>query len=231
MKTNNMNIDTKIVTKIAIYFILAFGLTFFLNTMPNPLATYGYKVNLNVGLGPFLAAIIVSFFYKMPLLLNFFSKITWIRRIELIGMAIFFIGSFAKDILVNKTDYMFVLCGIVLALLYTLLEEAGWRMFLGKALEQYSFLTLFLVSTALWFSWHYAFQDENLLANPVKFLAMIAAGSAGMAQFYRLTKSWMIVALTHAVISVNLLTIIIFLVAVIGLIRLQEAKEKQSKIL
>ena len=226
-----MNIDTKIVTKIAIYFILAFGLTFFLNTMPNPLATYGYKVNLNVGLGPFLAAIIVSFFYKMPLLLNFFSKITWIRRIELIGMAIFFIGSFAKDILVNKTDYMFVLCGIVLALLYTLLEEAGWRMFLGKALEQYSFLTLFLVSTALWFSWHYAFQDENLLANPVKFLAMIAAGSAGMAQFYRLTKSWMIVALTHAVISVNLPTIIIFLVAVIGLIRLQEAKEKQSKIL
>ena len=231
MKTNNMNIDTKIVTKIAIYFILAFGLTFFLNTMPNPLATYGYKVNLNVGLGPFLAAIIVSFFYKMPLLLNFFSKITWIRRIELIGMAIFFIGSFAKDILVNKTDYMFVLCGIVLALLYTLLEEAGWRMFLGKALEQYSFLTLFLVSTALWFSWHYAFQDENLLANPVKFLAMIAAGSAGMAQFYRLTKSWMIVALTHAVISVNLPTIIIFLVAVIRLIRLQEAKEKQSKIL
>ena len=226
-----MNIDTKIVTKIAIYFILAFGLTFFLNTMPNPLATYGYKVNLNVGLGPFLAAIIVSFFYKMPLLLNFFSKITWIRRIELIGMAIFFIGSFAKDILVNKTDYMFVLCGIVLALLYTLLEEAGWRMFLGKALEQYSFLTLFLVSTALWFSWHYAFQDENLLANPVKFLAMIAAGSAGMAQFYRLTKSWMIVALTHAVISVNLPTIIIFLVAVIRLIRLQEAKEKQSKIL
>ena len=231
MKMNNMNIDTKIVTKIAIFFVLAFGLTFFLNTMPNPLATYGYKVNLNVGLGPFLAAIIVSFIYKAPLLLSLFSKIAWIRNIEFAGVAIFVIGSFVNEITAGKTNYMFIVFGIILALLYTLLEEAGWRMFLGKALEQYSFLTLVLVSTVLWFLWHYAFQDENLLANPLNFLAMIAAGSAGMAQFYRLTKSWMIVALTHAVISVNLPTIIIFLVAVIGLIRLQEAKVKRDEII
>ena len=116
----------------------------------------------------------------------------------------------------------------MLALLYTLLEELGWRVFLGNELGKYSFLTIFLVSTLLWFFWHYSFNDENLMANPLQFLALIAGGSAGMAQFYRQTKSWMIVALTHAVISVNLPTLIVFLVVTIGLLRFQETKIKQA---
>lgn len=64
------------------------------------------------------------------------------------------------------------------------------------------------------------------MANPLQFLGLIAAGSAGMAQFYRQTKSWMIVSLTHAVVSVNLPTLIIFLVVTIGLLKFHEIKTK-----
>ena len=68
------------------------------------------------------------------------------------------------------------------------------------------------------------------MSNPLQFLGLIAGGSAGMAQFYRQTKSWMIVALTHAVISVNLPTLIIFLVVIIGLLKFYETKITKTNI-
>ena len=221
--------DKQITMKITVFFILAFGISYFLNLLPNPLVAYGFKVNLNYAFGPFLAAILVSYFHKTPLRLKLLSETSWIRNVELIGLAIFFVGSFLNATKTGNANYSLIIFSAIFALVYTLLEEAGWRVFLGNELAKYSFLTIFLVSTVLWFSWHYSFRDENLLANPLQFLGMIAVGSAGMAQFYRQTKSWMIVALTHAVISVNLPTLIIFLVAVIGLLRLQEAKAVESK--
>ena len=216
--------DKQITVKITVFFILAFGISYFLNLLPNPLLAYGIKTNLNCALGPFLAAILVSIFHKTPLRLKLLSETSWIRNVELIGLAIFFVGSFLNATKAGNANYSLIIFSAIFALVYTLLEEAGWRVFLGNELAKYSFLTIFLISTVLWFAWHYSFRDENLLANPLQFLGMIAVGSAGMAQFYRQTKSWLIVALTHAVISVNLPTLIIFLVAVIGLLRLQEAK-------
>ena len=226
MQINKLNLDKTIVTKITLFFILAFGISYFLNMFSNPLSLYGFRVNLNYAFGPFLAAIIVSFLYKTPLKPKFFSETIWIRKIEFIGLGIFFISTIISTIKSGNTNYSVIIFGTILALVYTLLEELGWRVFLGNELAKYSFLTIFLISTVLWFTWHYSFRDENLMANPLQFLGLIAAGSAGMAQFYRQTKSWMIVALTHAVISMNLPTIIIFLVVTIGLLKLQENKTK-----
>jgi hypothetical protein len=192
------------------------------------LTPYGFKVNLNYAFGPFLAAIIVSYLYKTSLKLRLFNENIWVRKIELIGLGIFFIGSIFSIIKSGNTNYPLIIFGTILALLYTLLEELGWRVFLGNELGKYSFLTIFLISTMLWFFWHYSFSDENLLANPLQFLGLIAGGSAGMAQLYRQTKSWIIVALTHAVISVNIPTLIIFLVVTIGLLKFHETKIKQN---
>lgn len=228
MEIDKLSFDKTIASKVALYFILAFGISYFLNLLSNPLTLYGFKVNLNYAFGPFIAAIIVSFLYKNSLKLRLFSETTWIRKIEFVGLGIFFIGTIYNAIKLGNTNYSIIILGAILALLYTLLEELGWRVFLGNELGKYSFLTIFLISTILWFTWHYSFRDENLMANPLQFLGLIAVGSAGMAQFYRQTKSWMIVALTHAVISVNLPTLIIFLVAIIGLLRLQETKNKQA---
>ena len=230
MEINKFNLDKTIVTKITSFFILAFGISYFLNLLSNPLALYGLKVNLNYAFGPFLAAIVVSYLYKTPLKLKLFSETIWIRKIEFIGLGIFFISTIISTIKSGNTNYSVIIFGTILALVYTLLEELGWRVFLGNELGKYSFLTIFLISTVLWFIWHYSFRDENLMANPLQFLGLIAAGSAGMAQFYRQTKSWMIVALTHAVISMNLPTIIIFLVVIIGLLKLQENKTKQAEV-
>lgn len=213
--------------------MLAFGSSYFLNSLPNPLALYGLKANFNYGFGPFLSAILISYLYKTPLKLRLFSKTTWIRRIEFVGLGIFFIGTFINAILSGDTNYSLIILWLVFALLYALLEELGWRVFLGNELSKFSFLTVVLLTTVLWFTWHYSFRGRLIMANPVQFLGMIAAGSAGMAEFYRKTKSWLIVALTHAVVNANvpnLPTLIVFLAVIIGLLKLQEAKNKQANV-
>ena len=223
-------LDRKLITKISLFFSLAFGISYLLNLIQNPLALLGFKVNLNYAFGPFLSAIFVAILYKTPLSLRLFSEINWIRKIELIGLGIFFTGSITGFILAGKTDYLMILSTVFLSLIYTLLEELGWRVFLGNELRKYSFWVIVIVSTVLWFFWHYSFGDENLLSNPAQFLGLIAAGSAGMAQFYKLTKSWMLVAITHAVISLNIPTIVVFLVVTIGLLKWQEKQELKIKL-
>lgn len=225
---NKSNFDKQIALKISLYFIVAFSISYFLNLLPNPLVNYGIKTNLNYAFGPFLSVIIVSLIFKIPLKLNLFSNLDWVRKIEYIGLIIFFIGAIAQPLVSGNTNYLLLIAGILLALIYTLLEEFGWRVFLGNELEKNPFLTIFIISTILWFFWHYSFNDENLLANPLQFLALIAGGSAGMAMFYKQTKSWIIVALTHAVISVNVITLVVFLVVTIGLLRLQDLKTKKQ---
>jgi hypothetical protein len=222
--------DKVVFTKIILYFILAFGISYFLNSLPNPLYSYGIKMNINYGFGPFLSALIVSYMYKSPLKMRLFSKTTWIRRTELIGLAIFSIGTITNSIIAGSTNYLLIILSLFLSLLYTLLEELGWRVFLVNELNKYSFLTVFLISTTLWFIWHYSFLEKNIMAHPLQFLILIAAGSAGMIQFYRQTKSWMIVALTHAVVSVNLPTIVIFLVVTVGLLRFHKSDDSKVAI-
>ena len=224
MKINEFRFDKNTITKISSFFVIAFVLSYLLNLLPNPLTSFGYKTNLNYGFGPFVSSVIVCYLYKKPVQLKLFSDNPWIRKIELIGLGIFFIGSFIGYIKTGKSDYTYITFGILLSLVYTLLEEAGWRVFLGNELGKYSFAVVFGISTILWFLWHYSFKDENLLANPLQFLGMIAIGSAGMAQFYKQTKSWLIVALTHAVISVNLPTFIIFLAMIIGFLKYKEMR-------
>ena len=137
MEINKLNFDKKIATQIILFFVLAFGISYFLNLLLNPLASYGFKVNLNYAFGPFLAAIIVSYLHKIPLKLRPFSEISWIRKIEFIGLGIFLIGSFVSTIKSGYTNYSLIIFGTVLALLYTLLEELGWRVFLGNELSKY----------------------------------------------------------------------------------------------
>ena len=223
-------LDKKLITKISLFFVLAFGISYLLNLIQNPLVSLGFRVNLNYAFGPFLSAIFVAILYKTPLSLRLFSEIKWIRKIEFIGLGIFFTGSMAGFILAGKTDYLMLLPTVFLSIIYTLLEELGWRVFLGNELRKYSFWVIVIVSTILWFFWHYSFGDENLLSNPAQFLGLIAAGSAGMAQFYKLTKSWMLVAITHAVISLNIPTIVVFLVVTIGLLKWQEKQELKIKL-
>ena len=230
MGTSKLNFDKAVALKITLYFVLAFGISYSLNLLPNPLASSGLKVNLNPGFGPFLSAIIVSYLYKTPLKLRLFSKTTWVRTIEFIGLGIFFIGTIVSNIISGSTNYFLITLWPVFALLYTLLEELGWRVFLGKELGKYSFLTIVLTSTVLWFTWHYSFHERHLTENPLQFLGLIAIGSAGMAEFYRKTKSWMIVALTHAVINLPSPTLIIFFVVTIGLLKFYETKNKKANV-
>lgn len=233
METRTLNFDKAVTIKIILYFVLAFGISYFLNLLPNLLPLYGIKWVLNVGFGPFLSAILVSYLYKAPLKLRLFSKTAWIRKIEFVGLGLFFVGTIINNILLGNTNYSLIILGSVYAFYYTLLEELGWRVFLGNELGKYSFLTLVLISTVLWFTWHYSFPNRLILVEPLQFLGLIAAGSAGMAEFYRKTKSWMLVALTHALVNVNppsLPTLIIFLVVTIGLLTFYETKNKKANV-
>ena len=226
-----LQFDKVVAIKITLYFVLAFGISYFLNLLPNLLPLYGIKWILNVGFGPFLSAVIVSYLYKNPLRLKFFSETTWVRKIEFVGLGIFFIGTITNKIIFGDTNYSLVILWTVYALFYTLLEEMGWRVFLGNELGNYSFLTVVLISAVLWFAWHYSFSNRLTMANPLQFLGIIVVGSAGLAQFYRKTKSWMIVALAHALVNVNppiLPILIIFLAVTIGLTKFYETKNKHT---
>ena len=234
METRKLNFDKAVATKITLYFVLAYAISYFLYLLPNFLPLYGIKWILNPGFGPFLSAIIISYLYKTPLRLRFFSEITWVRKIEFVGLGIFLVGTIINSVISGNTDYSLVIFWTVFALFYALLEELGWRVFLGNELGRYSFSTIVLISTILWFTWHYSFFNRPTLANPLQFLGMIAAGSAGLAEFYRKTKSWMIVALAHACINVNLPNLsnlpilIIFLAVTIGLLKFYETKKKKE---
>ena len=233
MKTRllRVNFDKAVLTKITLYFVLAFGISYCLNLLPNLLPVHGIKWILNVGFGPFLSAILVSYLYKTPLKLKLFSEVTWVRQIEFVGLGIFFIGTIVNNVISGNTNYYLIIFWTVFALFYTLLEELGWRVFLGNELSKYSFLTLVLTSAVLWFSWHYSFPNRLMKEHPLQFLGMIVAGSAGLAEFYRKTKSWLIVALAHALVNVNptsVPTFIIFLAATIGLLRFHETKNRRN---
>jgi Type II CAAX prenyl endopeptidase Rce1-like len=224
MKIEQVFLEKSLLTKISIFFVIAFCISFSLNLLPNPLLWIGFKINLNYAFGPFLSAIIVCYFYKNPLRLSLFSEHSWIRTIEFIGIGIFVMGTLVSYLQTGKSNYAVFFLGIFFSLIYNLLEEAGWRVFLGNELSKYPFWMIVIVSTTLWFLWHYSFGDENLLSNPLQFFFLILGGSVGMAKFYMQTKSWMLVALTHAIISVNLPTMIIFLFVVIALLKYYERR-------
>ena len=233
MKTNTFYFDKAVGLKITLYFTLAFSISWLLHLLPNLLPLPGIKWLLTIGFGPFLSAILVSYWYKTPLKLKLFSKITWVRKIEFIGLGLFFIGTIITNILLGKTNYYLIIFWTSYALFYALLEELGWRVFLGNELSRYSFLTIFLTTAVLWFTWHYSFNARLIIANPVQFLGMIAVGSAGLAEFYRKTRSWLIVALAHAIVNANvpnMPTLIVFLAVMIGLLKFHEAKNKQVNV-
>jgi uncharacterized protein len=233
METNRLKFDKAVTIKIILYFVLAFSISYFLNLLPNFLPARGIKWILTPGFGPFLSAIIVSYLYKTPLKLRLFSRITWVRNIEFVGLGIYFIGILITSIVSGGTNYPLIILWLVYGLFYTLLEELGWRVFLGNELSKYSFLAIILISALLWFTWHYSFHVRLMTTNPLQFLGMIVAGSAGLAEFYRKTKSWMIVALAHAIVNANvsiLPTLTVFLVATIGLLKFYETKNKQTNV-
>lgn len=234
MGTTKLNFDKAVALKITLYFVLAFGISYCLNLLPNLLPSYGIKRIFTVGFGPFLSAILVSHLYRIPLKLRLFSKTAWVRKMEFIGLGIFFVGTIINNILSGNTNYYLIILWTLYALFYAFLEELGWRVFLGNELSRYSFLTIVLTSTVLWFTWHYSFNARLILANPLQFLGMIAAGSAGLAEFYRKTKSWMIVALAHAVVNANvpnMPTLIVFLVVIIGLLKFHESENKKATVI
>jgi membrane protease YdiL (CAAX protease family) len=219
--------DKAVALKLTLYFVLAFGISYGFYLLPNLLASPGIKWIFTVGFGPFLSAILVSYWSKTPLPLRLFSKTSWVRQMEFIGLGLFFVGTLLTNILSGKTDYYLIIFWTLYALFYALLEELGWRVFLGNELSKYSLLTIVLLSAVLWFAWHYSFSNRLTMENPLRFLGMIVGGSAGLAEFYRKTKSWLIVALAHALVNVNppsLPTLLIFLAITLGFMKLKTIK-------
>ncbi|NEU70284.1 CPBP family intramembrane metalloprotease [Spirosoma agri] len=231
MGTTQFIFDKAVALKLTRYFVLAFGISYGFHLLPNLLASPGIKWIFTVGFGPFLSAILVSYWSKTPLRLRLFSKTGWVRQMEFIGLGLFLVGTLLANILAGKTNYCLIIFWTLYALFYALLEELGWRVFLGNELSKYSFLTIVLLSAVLWFVWHYSFPNRLTLANPLRFIGMIVAGSAGLAEFYRKTKSWLIVALAHALVNVNppsLPTLLIFLAITIGFLKFHEFKNKKE---
>lgn len=149
MKLNKVYFDQAVALKITLYFGLAFSISYLFTLLPTRLPIQGIKWVLNVGFGPSIAAILVSSVYKTPLKVTLLSPTRWVRKIELVGLGIFFAGTLINQVWVGKTTYWHFMVWSVLALYYTLLEELGWRVFLGNELGKYSFLMIVLVSTLL----------------------------------------------------------------------------------
>ncbi|MBD2757750.1 CPBP family intramembrane metalloprotease [Spirosoma sp. BT704] len=233
MGTTTSTFDKAVVLKITLYFVLAFGISYGFHLLPSLLALPGMKWLFTVGFGPFLSTIVVSYWSKTPLSLRLFSKTSWVRTMEVTGLVVFLVGTLLTNILSGKTDYYLIIFWTLYALFYALLEELGWRVFLGNELSKYSLFTTVLVSGVLWFAWHYSFANRLTMEHPLRFLAMIVGGSAGLAEFYRKTKSWLIVGMAHALVNVNppsLPILLIFLAVTIGFLKFHEYKNKQAAV-
>ncbi|MEJ2882251.1 CPBP family intramembrane glutamic endopeptidase [Pedobacter sp. GR22-6] len=144
------------------------------------------------GIGPAIGALAAVRIFKIPLNLSlkgmYENTVTpfavyWLLPAILISTVYYFIdGSF--PILLMFT-----------VLVYGLLEEIGWRVFLQEQLKTLPRFYSILIIAVLWFAWHLNF---GLSSGNLIFFGIIFFGTWGIGKVYDKTRSLLAVAGVHS---------------------------------
>ncbi|WP_237039256.1 CPBP family intramembrane glutamic endopeptidase [Phocaeicola faecalis] len=167
--------------------------------------------NILTGIGPFIGSMVAIYILGRKTIYSSFGK-SPIKSIACFILPIFFF--FLFDI-INK-DYSFVYTKIVITcLVYSYLEEYGWRGYLQSELINLRKIIRISIITVLWFVWHLNF---DLSMGNALFFALLFFGSWGIGQIAIKSHSIIACACFHSVINImqniNLTTVTLIILVI-----------------
>lgn len=194
-----MTNSTKRITTIAIFYIIAIGLRYYITEIKPDFFTnsnFYIKVVLQ-GIGPLLGGLFVIKFLKRPNELKLLG-IGFLNTLLAISIPIVLFS--LVGILNTGKPYLNAPKIIAILLVYALFEEYGWRNYLQSELSELNKVIKYLIITILWFIWHLNFE---LTFNNLIFFLILFAGSFGIGYVADRSKSLIFVALFHDFFNIS----------------------------
>ena len=194
---------------IATFYIVALILrliTLFIgNKYPELRGNYAFQ--LSTGLGPIIGAFVAMAIFKRKTEYTLFGKSVW-KSVATIAIPCAVFG------IIGGLDTG-ILC--LLAFVYGLLEEYGWRGYLQYELRELPVWQWVLIITVMWLLWHLDLDQRNLLG----FFPLLLFASWGIGKVASDTHSLLFCAAFHGIVNFSkrgLLSDTTFLVAFISVI-------------
>lgn len=190
--------NNKIILYIFLYYLIAISLRYYLVIIKPDFYTNLdiHLQSLASGVGPLIGGLVLVKLFKRPNNLTLFSIGIWetIIVIALPILLFFAIGSFNLE----KPNYSIALA-IVIAILYAIFEEYGWRGYLQSELSGVSAVYKYLIISVLWYFWHLDFglDLQHLLS-----YFFILVGSIGIGYVADKSKSLILPSLFHMFFNV-----------------------------
>lgn len=85
---------------------------------------------------------------------------------------------------------------------YCLAEEYGWRAYLEEEFSNLQHWKRYILTGFLWYFWHLSFLQTNSLLHNFFFLAILIAGSFGLGQLMKYSRSVLVCAAFHMLINI-----------------------------
>ena len=142
---------------------------------------------LATGLGPAIGALVAMFLFKRKTEYTLLGKSVWKSIATIVIPCIFFgiIGGWNLG----------VTC--LLAFVYGLLEEYGWRGFLQYELRKLPVWQYVLIITVMWFLWHLDLNQRSVLT----FFPLLLFASWGIGKVVSDTHSLLLCAAFHGIVN------------------------------
>ena len=166
-----------------------------------------YAFQLSTGLGPIIGAFVAMAIFKRKTEYTLFGKSVW-KSVATIAIPCAVFG------IIGGLDTG-ILC--LLAFVYGLLEEYGWRGYLQYELRELPVWQWVLIITVMWLLWHLDLDQRNLLG----FFPLLLFASWGIGKVASDTHSLLFCAAFHGIVNFSkrgLLSDTTFLVAFISVI-------------
>lgn len=140
----------------AIFFVIAFGLTFAASQLPE-LAVGKFSINLLLwGSGPLLSGLLCYQLLKTKNTLG----ITLLGTRPLFSLLVCIVPLITVCFTQTKHDLWVIFLYMMIQLVYCFGEEFGWRHYLQNATNYMNeWVQSFLIGS-LWYCWHYSFLDD-----------------------------------------------------------------------
>ena len=189
----------KRIISIAIFFIIAIGLRYYITEIRPDFFTNSsiYIQILLQGIGPLIGGFIVIKIFKRPNELKLLS-VGLLKTILAVSIPIVLFS--LVGIINTGTPYFNAPKIIAIILLYALFEEYGWRNYLQSELSELNKTIKYLIITILWFVWHLNFE---LTSGNLLFFITLFIGSIGIGYVADKSKSLIFVALFHAFFNIS----------------------------
>lgn len=181
------------IAAIALFYLVAITLRYIAvkTDLLSPIENAYLQILLR-GVGPALGALAAVAIFKIPLNIS----LKGIYEHAVLPFAVYWLlPAFLISTVYFYIDGSFPILLMFTVLVYGLLEEIGWRVFLQEQLKPLPKFYSILIIVVLWFAWHLNFElsSGNLL-----FLGILFFGTWGIGKVYDKTRSLLAIAGVHS---------------------------------